>query len=115
MQAANTAGWWSFALRANYRPGPDKHFNYSKWTARRRAVNLRAMTRNIAALKERIGSRIRQRRDYSHMSQEDLAFQADLTTSYLSQIESGKRNPSLEALFRLSTALHVDLAELVKE
>ncbi len=48
------------------------------------------------------------------MSQEDLAFQADLTTSYLSQIESGKRNPSLETLLRLSSALHVELAELGK-
>ena len=92
----------------------DQNFNYSKWTDRRRAVNLGGMTRELAALKKRIGSRIRQIRNDCRMSQEDLAFQADLTTSYLSQIESGKRNPSLETLLRLSSALHVELAELGK-
>ena len=48
------------------------------------------------------------------MSQEALAFAADLTPSYLSQIEAGKRNPSIGALYRLSSALQLDLSELVK-
>lgn len=48
------------------------------------------------------------------MSLEELAFDAGLVTSYISQIENGKRNPSLITLYRLATALHVDLAELVK-
>jgi len=48
------------------------------------------------------------------MSQEALAFNADLSPTYLSQIESGKRNPSLDALFRLATALQMELSELLK-
>jgi transcriptional regulator with XRE-family HTH domain len=48
------------------------------------------------------------------MSQEELAFKAELTPTYVSQIEGGKRNPSLDALFRLCTALQTDLGELFK-
>ncbi len=72
------------------------------------------MTREIAVLKRRIGSRIRHRRDQVHISQEELADAAEMTPTYLSQIENGKRNPSLEALFRIATALAIDLADLIK-
>ena len=72
------------------------------------------MTREITALKRRIGSRIRHRRDEAHISQEELAETAEMTATYLSQIENGKRNPSLEALFRIATALAMDLTKLVK-
>jgi len=68
----------------------------------------------LAALKKRVGSRIRRRRDEFGMSQEALAFEAKMTTSYLSQIEGGKRNPSLNALHRLSCVLGLDLEELLK-
>lgn len=73
------------------------------------------MTREVAALKKRIGSRIRSRRNEIRMSQEELAFKAELTTTYVSQIEGGKRNPSLEALFRLCVALQTDLSELFRQ
>ena len=72
------------------------------------------MTREITTLKRRIGLRIRHRRDEVRISQEDLADAADMTPTYLSQIENGKRNPSLEALFRIATALAIDLADLIK-
>ena len=72
------------------------------------------MARELAPLKVKIGSRIRGRRTSLHMSQEDLAFKADLSPTYLSQLESGKRNPSLDALFRLATALQMELSEIVK-
>jgi len=90
--------------------------NYSEWTAISRTCNLQAMHRpaTLAALKKRVGSRIRRRRDEFGMSQEALAFEAEMTASYLSQIEGGKRNPSLEALHRLSCALRLDLEELLK-
>ena len=48
------------------------------------------------------------------MSQEALAFEAELSPSYLSQLEAGKRNPSIGALFRLCAALQLDLSEVVK-
>ena len=87
--------------------------NYSSWTTAIRASNLAGVTREIAALKKRIGSRIRQRRGECRMTQEDLADKASLSTHYLSEIEAGKRNPTLEMLCRLSFALQLTLAELV--
>ena len=43
-----------------------------------------------------------------------MAFKAELTPTYLSQLENGKRNPSLEMLYRLCTVLQIELVELVK-
>jgi len=43
------------------------------------------------------------------LSQEDLADRAKLDRTYVSGIERGKRNPTLDVLQRLSTALGVDL------
>ena len=72
------------------------------------------MARDLLQLKKRIGERLRARREELRVSQEHVAFQADISATYLSQIETGQRNPSLETLFRLSTALKLDLSELVK-
>ena len=72
------------------------------------------MTRELNSLKKKIGSRIRDRRNILQMSQEELAFKADLTPTYLSQIEGGKRNPSLEALLKVCSALQIELSDLVR-
>lgn len=48
------------------------------------------------------------------MSQEVLAFEANLTSSYVSQIEAGKRNPSVGVLYRVCRALDCELADLLK-
>ena len=72
------------------------------------------MARDLQALKKKIGSRIRDRRNDLQISQEDLAFKAEVTPTYLSQIESGNRNPSLEVLFRLCAALQIELSDLVR-
>ncbi len=75
---------------------------------------LAGMARDLQALKKKIGSRIRDRRNDLQISQEDLAFKAEVTPTYLSQIESGNRNPSLEVLFRLCAALQIELSDLVR-
>ena len=72
------------------------------------------MSGELAELKTTIGKRIQQRREESGMSQESLAFEADLTPSYLSQVEAGKRNPSIGVLFRLCSALELHLSDLFK-
>ena len=72
------------------------------------------MHRELVTLKKSIGSRIRSRRNDLRISQEDLAFRAELTPTYLSQLENGKRNPSLELLCRLCSVLEMDLVELVR-
>lgn len=72
------------------------------------------MDRELATLKRCIGSRIRKRRSELRISQEDLAFKAELTPTYLSQLENGKRNPSLGMLYRLCTVLQIELVDLVR-
>ncbi len=72
------------------------------------------MNKELTALQKKIGSRIRNHRNAFEISQEDLAFKAEISPTYLSQIETGKRNPSLETLFSLCSALQIDLVELFK-
>jgi len=54
-----------------------------------------------------IGNNVRRLRGERNLSQEDLAHQAGLTTGYVSQIERGRRNLSIEALVSLADALGV--------
>jgi transcriptional regulator with XRE-family HTH domain len=56
-----------------------------------------------------IGAAIRKHRELVRLSQEDLADRAKLDRTYVSGIERGKRNPTLDVLQRLSSALGADL------
>lgn len=49
------------------------------------------------------------------MTQEQLAFEADLDLTYIGEIERGRRNPSLLAMARIAAALSVSLVKLVSE
>ena len=71
------------------------------------------MARDLQQLKRRVWERLRARRRELAVSQEQLAFQADISPTYLSQIEAGKRNPSLETLFRLASGLKLELSDLL--
>lgn len=46
------------------------------------------------------------------LSQEELAFQAGLDRTYISQIERGVGNPSVLVLLKIAVALGVDLQYL---
>lgn len=62
-----------------------------------------------------VGGRIRALRKSKQpkMTSADLALKADISQSYVIEIESGKKNPSLEVLTRLARALNVSLTEIV--
>jgi transcriptional regulator with XRE-family HTH domain len=60
-------------------------------------------------LAKHLGPAIRRHRELVRLSQEDLADRAGLDRTYVSGIERGRRNPTLDVLQRLSTALGVDL------
>lgn len=47
------------------------------------------------------------------MSQLDLAFDMGTTRKYLSDIENGKRNISLDVAWRLAEALNISFTELI--
>lgn len=55
----------------------------------------------------RLGKNVRVLRIAAGISQEELAFRANMKRSYLSDLERGTRNPSIRALGRLAVALEV--------
>jgi repressor LexA len=62
-----------------------------------------------------VGGRIRALRKSreAKMTSTDLARMADISQSYVIEIESGKKNPSLEVLSRIARALDVSLTEIL--
>jgi transcriptional regulator with XRE-family HTH domain len=65
-------------------------------------------------LRDRVGSNIQRLRREKKLSQEELADRARIHQTYLSGVESGKRNPSVLVLDRISKALGVDAIDLFK-
>ncbi len=61
-------------------------------------------------VKRLFGAEVKRRRTGLGMSQEQLAERADLHRTYVSDVEGGKRNPSLASIGRLAKALGTSLA-----
>lgn len=59
------------------------------------------------------GRVLREYRLKSKLSQEDLALEAGIDRTFVSLLERGKRQPTLETLFRLAKVLGVSPATLV--
>ncbi|RIJ76659.1 helix-turn-helix domain-containing protein [Nakamurella silvestris] len=68
-----------------------------------------------ADLAQAVGSRVRELRRGRGLSLSELARQAGLGKGTLSELESGRRNPTLETLYALSAPLGVGLAGLIAE
>lgn len=49
------------------------------------------------------------------MSQEDLAFSCGLHRTYISDVERGSRNISIDNIEKISIALHISASDLLKE
>jgi transcriptional regulator with XRE-family HTH domain len=64
------------------------------------------------AYRRRLGTRIRDLRTERQWTQEDLSDKASLAREYLSKVESGHRNPSLDVIARLAKVLEVPLRDL---
>lgn len=62
-------------------------------------------------LKEKVGSRIRQLRKEQELSQEALGYKAEVDRTYVTDVENGRRNVSVEILERLIKALGISVAE----
>ena len=62
-------------------------------------------------LKEMIGSRIREIRNKKGITQDQLAERVRISSKYLSSIERGKENPTLNTILKLARSLDIMPAE----
>lgn len=60
-----------------------------------------------------IGKRIKEIRKYRGISQEALALKADVSSAFLSNIETGIKKASLSSLIQISNALNVTVNDLL--
>jgi transcriptional regulator with XRE-family HTH domain len=71
-----------------------------------------AMKEIIMNTKQSIGRRIKVLRRKRGLSQEEVASKADISPNYVSRMERGTENPTLDMLIKISEALNVELWEL---
>lgn len=64
-------------------------------------------------IKEKFGTRLRTLRREKGLSQEELAEKSGLNRPYISAIEKGKRNVSLEVMEKLAGALGVGIIDFL--
>lgn len=62
-----------------------------------------------------VGDVISDFRKGKNLSQEVLSGLADIGRTHLSAIERGERKPTLETLYRISSALDVKMSDIVEE
>ncbi|MBI5893835.1 MAG: helix-turn-helix transcriptional regulator [Deltaproteobacteria bacterium] len=66
----------------------------------------------MQSAKRLIGVRIKSIRESKGLTQESLAEKMDINTVYLSNIERGRANPTLDMLIKLAHALEVEMWEI---
>jgi len=62
--------------------------------------------------KELVGLRIKSLRESRRLTQEKLSETMDINAKYLSSIERGKENPTLDMMIKTAEALEVELWEI---
>jgi transcriptional regulator with XRE-family HTH domain len=71
------------------------------------------MDKNFDALRRLLGANVRRLRSSKKLSQEELAFEAEIDRTYVSQIERAIINPSLLVLHKVARVLGVNIIELL--
>lgn len=64
-------------------------------------------------IREKFGKRVRKFRLEVGLSQEDLAHEAASNRTYISDVERGRRNPSIVVAERIAKALGKSMGELL--
>lgn len=66
-------------------------------------------------LLEKIGSKIASRRKELNLTQEDLAYSADIDRTYIGYVENGKQNITVCMLNKFVKALDLDIKDLFND
>ena len=72
------------------------------------------MDKQRQAVCSRVAQLLKEEREKRGLSMTGLGERASLSQQMVSYVERGMRNPSLDTLIRLTDAMEVDLAELIK-
>ena len=70
---------------------------------------------SLIKLDAAFGRSLRQRRLAKLFSQEALSIESNLSRAYLSDLETGKKDPSLFTIFKLANALKIKPSVLIDE
>lgn len=60
-----------------------------------------------------LGKELKKARETAGLSQEKLAFEAEIDRSYVSLLENDKKSPTLDTLFRIADAIGIPASELI--
>jgi len=69
----------------------------------------------LAKLDGAFGKTLKSRRCSSNLSQEQLGLKSGLSRPYISELEMGKKDPSLFTIFKLADALKVNPSFFINE
>ena len=68
----------------------------------------------MAEINKKVGKNIREHREKKGLTQEALAFEADLHRAYIGQIERGEKNIGVQNLEKIAKALSIKTELLLK-
>lgn len=66
-------------------------------------------------IKVAIGERIAQLRKAQNLSQQKFSYEAEIERSYLTHVEKGRKNISIETLMKITDALGITLKEFFNQ
>ena len=64
-------------------------------------------------IRKKFGKRVRAQRLKMNLSQEELAHEADSNRTYISDVERGRRNPSIIVVERIAKVLNKSIGDLL--
>jgi transcriptional regulator with XRE-family HTH domain len=68
----------------------------------------------MAEINKKVGRNIRKNREAKKLSQEALAFEAEVHRAYIGQIERGEKNIGVQNLEKIAKALGIKTEQLLK-
>lgn len=73
------------------------------------------MSRTLNEIQKVLARNLKIARQIKGISQENLAFAADVDRTYISQIERGIGNPSVNVLLKIANELDLDILDLLEK
>jgi len=77
--------------------------------------SIKMMNKNNISILNQFGNRVQSIRKSANLSQENLAELCGLHRTYIGMIERGEKNITLKNIEKLSIALNVNVADLLKD